>query len=172
MHGRTLVEMAIVRVCQLDELDDLAALVAELRGTAPAGQPRAAADAKKNDELRGGALLDAMARVERRSDPPHTAHDQTSEPPGLSRRDEPAGSPGADEINTAAPAADSVLAQWQRAMAENNNQSRPAGPARPSRREQLASVAEQPFVRRALELFDVPPEKLRYTPPDDANGTG
>jgi DNA polymerase-3 subunit gamma/tau len=172
MHGRTLVEMAIVRICQLDELDDLAALVAELRGAAPAGQPRAAADAKKNDEPRAGALLDAMARVERRGDPPHTAHSETSEPPGLSRRDEPAGSPGADEINTAAPAADSVLAQWQRAMAENNNQSRPAGPPRPSRREQLASVAEQPFVRRALELFDVPPEKLRYTPPDDANGTG
>ena len=32
MHGRTLVEMAIVRICQLGELDDLAALVAELRG--------------------------------------------------------------------------------------------------------------------------------------------
>ena len=30
MHGRTLVEMAIVRICQLDELDDIATLVAEL----------------------------------------------------------------------------------------------------------------------------------------------
>ena len=34
LHGRTLVEMAIVRICQLDNLDDLAALVAELRGRA------------------------------------------------------------------------------------------------------------------------------------------
>ena len=34
MHGRTLVEMAIVRICQLGDLDDLATLVAELRGTA------------------------------------------------------------------------------------------------------------------------------------------
>src|SRR3954470_4688350 len=32
VHGRTLVEMAVVRICQLGELDDLAALVAELRG--------------------------------------------------------------------------------------------------------------------------------------------
>jgi DNA polymerase-3 subunit gamma/tau len=33
VHGRTLVEMAIVRICQLGELDELAELVAELRGT-------------------------------------------------------------------------------------------------------------------------------------------
>ena len=32
LHGRTLVEMAIVRICELDDLDDLASLVAELRG--------------------------------------------------------------------------------------------------------------------------------------------
>ena len=34
LHGRTLVEMAIVRICQLEDLDDLASLVAELRGEA------------------------------------------------------------------------------------------------------------------------------------------
>ena len=34
MHGRTLVEMAVVRICQLGELDDLASLIAELRGEA------------------------------------------------------------------------------------------------------------------------------------------
>src|SRR3954453_6795041 len=34
MPARTLVEMAIVRICQLGEMDDIAALVAELRGTA------------------------------------------------------------------------------------------------------------------------------------------
>ena len=33
VHGRTLVEMAIVRICQLGELDELATLVAEIRGT-------------------------------------------------------------------------------------------------------------------------------------------
>jgi hypothetical protein len=31
-------------------------------------------------------------------------------------------------------------------------------------------VAEQPCIRRAMELFDVAPGQLRYTPPDaDAN---
>ena len=62
MHGRTLVEMAIVRICQLGELDDLATLVAELRGsgTAKSRQPTATVSppavsrvtAKKNDEPR------------------------------------------------------------------------------------------------------------------------
>ncbi len=37
---------------------------------------------------------------------------------------------------------------------------------RTSRREQLAKVAEQPFVRRAMELFDVGPGQFRYTPPE------
>jgi hypothetical protein len=30
----------------------------------------------------------------------------------------------------------------------------------------LAQIAEQPFVRRAIELFDVQPGQLRYTPPE------
>src|SRR3954468_14831688 len=33
MHARTLVEMAVVRICQLGELDDVATMIAELRGT-------------------------------------------------------------------------------------------------------------------------------------------
>jgi DNA polymerase III subunit gamma/tau len=44
MHGRTLVEMAIVRICQLGELDDIATLIAELRGEQPA-VPRTTASA-------------------------------------------------------------------------------------------------------------------------------
>jgi hypothetical protein len=38
-------------------------------------------------------------------------------------------------------------------------------PPRTSRREQLAQVFEQPFVRRAMEMFDVAPDKIRYQPP-------
>jgi hypothetical protein len=99
----------------------------------------------------------------------------------LSRRDEPAGSLNCEDAvsaapsdpdpphEAAAPAADSVLAQWQQAMAENSNQPRPPSQPRPSRREQRATISEQPFVRRAMELFDVPPDKLRYTPPDDSS---
>ena len=47
---------------------------------------------------------------------------------------------------------------------------RESAPVRPSRREQLAQIAEQPFVRRAMELFDVQSGQFRYTPPEgDAN---
>ncbi|TWT88955.1 DNA polymerase III subunit tau [Pseudobythopirellula maris] len=41
----------------------------------------------------------------------------------------------------------------------------PEPAARVSPREKRAQVAEQPFVRRALELFESEPERLRYTPP-------
>jgi hypothetical protein len=61
LHGRTLVEMAVVRICELENLDDLAALVAELRGqpvsVAPA-RPASPAAAKKNIELKPAAPLE------------------------------------------------------------------------------------------------------------------
>jgi hypothetical protein len=65
---------------------------------------------------------------------------------------------------------ESVLAQFKQAMA-NGGQSKPAAtPPRVSRREQLAQISEQPIVRRAMELFDVSPDKMRYTPPEgDSN---
>ena len=44
--------------------------------------------------------------------------------------------------------------------------SAPVRPPHASRREQLAEVAERPFVRRAMDLFDVPPDQFRYSPPD------
>jgi hypothetical protein len=33
-----------------------------------------------------------------------------------------------------------------------------------TRREQMATVSEREFVRRAMELFDVPPGQFRYSP--------
>lgn len=66
-------------------------------------------------------------------------------------------------------AEDSVLAQWQRALSANSQTPVSSAPPRPSRREQLAAAAELPFVRRAMELFDVPPNQLRYTPPEGDN---
>ncbi|MEX0612569.1 MAG: DNA polymerase III subunit gamma/tau [Pirellulales bacterium] len=173
MHGRTLIEMAIVRICQLDELDDLGALVAELRGTAPQAASNSASrpsDGKKNTEAAMGATGSAsasgrltqpaaktlaepaapvQASAPRRSDPPQAIAKPSIEP--------------SDASDDEATPPESVLEQWQRAMAEGNP-ARKTSP--PSRREELAAIAEQPFVRRALELFDVPPEKLRYTPPD------
>jgi DNA polymerase-3 subunit gamma/tau len=172
-HGRTLVEMALVRICQLGELDDLAALVAELRGgtaeqsqpaTASAAETRSGATsqagfqgrvaAKKNDEPRVAPPVSAMSvsgeRAARRYDPQHAVAEEMR----------PAGEPADD----AAPP-ESVLAQWQRAMASGGQPNVEASPPRVSRRERLAEVADQPLVRRAMELFDVAPGQLRYMPP-------
>jgi DNA polymerase III subunit gamma/tau len=55
LHGRTLVEMAVVRICEIENLDDLASLVAELRGqlvSAAPARPASPAPAKKNIELK------------------------------------------------------------------------------------------------------------------------
>jgi DNA polymerase-3 subunit gamma/tau len=179
MHGRTLVEMAVVRICQLDELDELATLIAEMRGETGRDLKDGASrqsDAKKNVvEAAAGSLVGATgfasvpqpdrrraalaepvvpaASIARRNDPPHVASELPNKPAEAT-------------VETAAAEADSVLAQWQRAMADSN-QSRPvSAPPRASRREQVAQIAEQPFVKRAMELFDVPPEKIRYTPPE------
>jgi DNA polymerase-3 subunit gamma/tau len=170
MHGRTLVEMAVVRICQLDELDDLATLIAEVRGEgqpdATASAPRQAA-AKKNAEPLA-AQLDTMAMSARRADPPHAT-------PGRRTASvaEPADTPRRDQIaEPAEPASlesESVLAQWQRALANNNQPRSASPPPRPSRREQLAQIAEQPFVKRAIELFEVTPDKMRYMPAEESS---
>jgi DNA polymerase-3 subunit gamma/tau len=191
MHGRTLVEMAVVRICQLGELEDLAGVLAELRGEASRGgrNPRdtsmgpsapSGSPAKKNVEVpaklpASGGLADAFQQhqnsqpgpaaepatarealheVVLRDDPSHT---QTN----LSNAREPM------VAESTATAVDSVLAQFQRAMADGITPRRAAASSRPSRREQTAKAAEHPFVRRAMELFDVSPDKIRYTPPEN-----
>jgi DNA polymerase-3 subunit gamma/tau len=174
MHGRTLVEMAMVRICQLEELDDLTALVAALRCTdQQGGGPSAAAQAqpvaKKNAEPTVLAV---------RSTAPAT----TISPPKLSangpspcRIDPEQQSTDAAAILTAEapgatlPGTESVLAQWQQVVADGMP-ARSDAPPRASRREQLAEVAERPFVRRALELFDIPMGQFRYTPPEGDAG--
>ncbi|MEM8944789.1 MAG: DNA polymerase III subunit gamma/tau [Planctomycetota bacterium] len=55
-----------------------------------------------------------------------------------------------------------VLGVRKRADAEQE----PIVPA-PSRRQQQADVAAQPFVQRAMQLFDGDPSRLRYVPPRD-----
>jgi hypothetical protein len=61
--------------------------------------------------------------------------------------------------------ADSVIAQWRRALTEQNESASTSRP-RESLRDKKAKVAEQPFVRQAMELFDVPAGQFRYTPPE------
>jgi DNA polymerase-3 subunit gamma/tau len=136
MHGRTLVEMAIVRICQLDELDDIATLVAELRGTGQEQVLRVSRDAV----VRGS---------------PDPAPKETS-----GRQSGGVGRPAPNS-----PMADSVIAQWRRALTEQN-ESPPSSPPRESLRDKKAKVAEQAFVRQAMELFEVPSGQFRYTPPE------
>jgi DNA polymerase-3 subunit gamma/tau len=194
MHARTLVEMAIVRICQIGEMDDLAALVAELRSTASEPNAKAAAthsqasgslragfqaqvDLKKNDKPQPpvpNAVTAAPSRTIE-SPSPITADQQisvSSDPNELIiRRDDAAHVTEARTIyNTEAAEAqverESVLAQFKQVMASVGSPKPEALPPRVSRREQLAQVAEQPFVRRAMELFDVAADKMRYTPPE------
>jgi len=89
--------------------------------------------------------------VIRRDDAPHVTQTPTAEANGSSE-------PLVER--------ESVLEQFKQAMANGGLPKLEAPPTRVSRREQLAQVAEQPFVRRAMELFDVAPDKLRYTPPE------
>ncbi len=42
-----------------------------------------------------------------------------------------------------------------------------APPPKPSSRELLAAVTAQPFVQRAIELFDADPARLRFVPADE-----
>jgi DNA polymerase-3 subunit gamma/tau len=210
MHGRTLVEMAIVRICQLGELDDLAMLVAELRGT-PIEQlenrtvggerprattapfniaSRASESAKKNGEptrgTLGGGLADAAAAaiatppaaVIRPPAVPFTSMraptngtsetpSQQDRSPDVNERLSQAASPETAEV---APTESQLLARFHQAMASGSTSNAAPSIERKSRREQLAQIAEQPFVRRAMELFDVQPGQFRYAPPEgDSN---
>jgi len=61
MHARTLVEMAIVRICQIGEMDDLAAVIAELRGTA--AEPLATGASPKI-QTSGGLRAGLQAQVD------------------------------------------------------------------------------------------------------------
>jgi DNA polymerase-3 subunit gamma/tau len=144
LHGRTLVEMAIVRICHLDDLDQLAELVAELRGTASA-QPHVAdrpgqAAAKKNVEPR--PLAGSLGAI-----PP-----VPSVPP-------PDGELSMSE--------ESVLKRYQLAVEAAKSAAAAPPPApRATRRQQAAEVGERPFVQKALELFEVAPGQFRYSPPE------
>jgi DNA polymerase-3 subunit gamma/tau len=180
MHGRTLVEMAVVRICNLENLAELSTLVAELRGessppTGTAAAPRAAAvpstprvaspsDAsKKNGEP--GSLTAALGKI---PELPRTA--AVVSPPEV-QPSEVASLPEANGESDASGDHGSVLKRFQDALS--------AGPAtavpttaspRVSRREQMLEqqreVGSRPFVQKAMELFAVPPGQFRYSPPE------
>jgi DNA polymerase-3 subunit gamma/tau len=165
MHGRTLVEMALVRISQLEELEDIAALIAELKGTnrprsdTVASTPHNAA--KKTAEpglAEPSRISNAQARG---ADAEPTARGNDS-PRQLADSDTQGELP---EPKAEPEVAGSVMAQWRRALTEQN-ESLSASSPRESLRDKKAKVAEQPFVRQAMELFDVSAGQFRYTPPD------
>jgi DNA polymerase-3 subunit gamma/tau len=206
VHGRTLVEMAVVRICQLGELDELATLIAELRGTAadgPAGAPVSAPSqagmvSKKNVEPEAPSLAQGFAKAvssvlapspPRISSPSAQVKVETPVEPRPQMMSSPASSvpsprtngeskavtevavndllaESAESLGNGAPAGESVLAQFQRAVKAGGVPRSEASAPRKSQREQMAEVAEQPFVKRAMEMFDVGPGQFRYTPPE------
>ncbi len=196
MHGRTLVEMAIVRICNLGDLDELADLIAELRGEvrepgrghrreAMVG-PRPTApppyeSAKKNIEPPPTAsLAHALAKHEQGREGASKAWEGeiSAEPSAMAPSaqlrvdaphvaDEPQAAQNGSPATFSPTAEESVLAQWQRAITDWPQTPATDLPPRTSRREQQAAIAEQPFVRRAMELFDTAPGQLRYTPPEN-----
>jgi DNA polymerase III subunit gamma/tau len=217
MHGRTLIEMAVVRICQLEELDDIAALIAQLRGTAAderTAPPASSAAAKKNDERPSDRLASKPELVNLRDSSASPAAEPARDQMPLTDLaaaalwqraivelgDTAAGSAahadritagGSDLIIASFPASYSFCrdicersetrSRLERILSEAHganirlkldmHDDAPATvvqarPQRTSRREQLAEVAEQPFVRRALEVFEAPAGQLRYTPPN------
>ena len=169
LHGRTLVEMAIVRICELDNLDDLASLVAELRGEqGGVVSVRPAEPAKKNIEPRPSAT--SVGTI-----PPLPKPTPRVEPVQAAAADKPVAETPSTHTNGAAhDAAESVLKQFQMAVeaAKSGGAEPPTAAPRVSRRqqaaEQLQEVSERPFVQRALELFEIAPGQFRYLPPDDS----
>ncbi|MEQ8849299.1 DNA polymerase III subunit gamma/tau [Botrimarina sp.] len=180
VHERTLADMAIVRLASLEDLDELAQAVADLRSGAAAAPPASNRPPapKKNTEP---SQLEPLAK-------PATADGRPAQPAAsvaaatgaaIASRQSVAGP--APHIELASPPApppeaepNSLVAQFAASLERSATQpsvgDQLAAPRRPSRRQQQAEIAQQPFVAKAMELFAVEPDKLRYTPPKDPPG--
>ncbi|MEO1496491.1 MAG: DNA polymerase III subunit gamma/tau [Planctomycetota bacterium] len=161
VYGRTLLDMAIVRIATIGELDELAQAVADLRANPIAF---AAASTRPTSRAPASTSPTPAAPPPAAPAPPprHAAKPATKPAAPASPPPQPStASPKAE----AAPEAngDGLVAQL---AAQLQSKKPPAERPRPvSRRQQQAEIAQQPFVKRAMELFDVEPDKIRYTPP-------
>lgn len=223
-HTRTLAEMAIVRICHLEDLDQLSALIPQLKSgvaapSAPAPvkknviakppvsaptaqatpQPVAASDAATATEVESTTETAVQASPPAGDNPltadnveeiwkqvlnslsgmvtDHAAEadeislddrgrlsisfgesfhrDFCEKPANRTRIDQALQSICGNKVNF-------VLKTHQRSDAPKK-----ATTPLPSRRQQQANIATEPFVRRALELFDGDPSRLRYVPPKE-----
>jgi DNA polymerase-3 subunit gamma/tau len=230
---RTLAEMAVVRICHLQDLDDIAALVDQLKdGSVPASATPVrpappATPAKKNGAVSNPVqppaarvplappVSESPSSITLAEPAPDTAEASTAEPIALDAESvEPVWKRTLDRLtglvaDSAAAASklsvdatgrlvasfpasrkfsrDSCLrpanlSRIESALAEVCGRSvglvltthdDPADAApplpKPTLREMQASVAAQPFVQRAMELFDADASKLRFAPADEQN---
>ena len=224
-HTRTLAEMAIVRICQLENLDDLAALLDQV---AASGEQRAVAPSAKKKAVASSAPPPAPAAVAAAS------ADATTTPASLptSTAVAPQGLEAPDSSDVVPLTVDNVEEIWKRALdaltgmvadqaaaadgvslddqgrlvasfsekftrdycEKPNNRNRleeslqqvcgervplvlttlervdsaeDKPVRRPTRRQQQQEIAEQPFVQKAMQLFDGDPARLRYVPPEE-----
>jgi DNA polymerase-3 subunit gamma/tau len=221
-HTRTLAEIAVVRVCSLEDLDELASLIEQLReGTAPASGAPAI---KKNSLVREplarpvGPPPSPAPQVERQTDnestngqhaPPvagsaivlteQNAQEVWQQALGLLSADSMI-SDFADEVSeVSVDELGRLVLVFSNEFARNQCEKpakrehfeaaltnvtggrvglvfqarkrakAPAAVAAPTatRRQQQADMAAQPFVKKALELFDVDPHRIRYVPPPE-----
>lgn len=203
VHSRTLAEMAIVRICSLEDLDDLAGLIAGVRDGSPTGggaptqrpaAPRPAAVRPASPTQTGptqaapsqgnqspasastpthspapasqppqASLAESMA-AQRASKP--VVNEPVAKPPAPTPIVNATPPPASDQTNGKPSSGGLSLSEQLNAQLSTPqaSHSAPAAP-RKSRRQQLAEIAEEPFVKKAMDLFDVEPDKLRYTPP-------
>lgn len=202
VHGRILAEMAIVRICSLEDLDDLASLIAELRsggGASPTPSRAAGSPATRPSPRVATTMTPAPAPSARLATPLTAESCSRVWNAALDRvggllaanasmaidiclaapnhlRVTFRGKDGlckelcekADNLNSLRKAlADCHGGEIQIEFAlseESEPAAEVAAPKRVSRRQLQAEVSDRPFVRKAMELFNVEPGKMRITP--------
>ena len=167
VHERTLADMAIVRIASLENLDDLSQTIADLQAnpslavapTAPVASPATASP----------TVAPAATVANKPANEPVNGHTNGAEsiPKGAIPK-RPATEPPVAQQPVASseePEAGGLLDRFAQMQKEAPAPSAASANRPATRRQQQAEAAQQPFVARAMELFDVEPDKLRYTPP-------
>lgn len=232
-HTRLIAEMAVVRICHLENLDELASLIDQLRDGN--WEPSTAPSVKKNSPANQRPVL--MAPIAASVSPDISAISEASvvetnghhpEPIAPEPATAPRSTIAISEANVEEVwkealghlAADSLIADFAtevsdvsvdtsgrlvltfpndllRAQCEKpakrshfeaalanvtggpvplvfqtrrriDAPAAPAVPAAAARRQQQADIAAQPFVKKALELFEADPHRIRYVPPAES----
>jgi DNA polymerase-3 subunit gamma/tau len=187
VHERTLADMAIVRLSTLEDLDSLAQAVADLR--ANPGAVGVAVAPKKNSEASvappGLPPNSPPPSIPPISSPTPVATRPSNGSPNAPHVPMPQPAPAPRPVAPPQPAVaiessndddndpNSLMAQFA-AMRESASESQAGAPAsrRVSRRQQQTEIAQHPYVAKAMELFGVEADRIRYMPPAEGRGTG